>query len=87
MAIGLTGLDPKRLAEMDEALELVEVLADSELEGLVTWLVRVVGLLVVLAGIGLWLLTDMGLFVLPAVLVLVGLALLAAPTILVELAG
>ncbi|AZH25464.1 hypothetical protein [Haloplanus aerogenes] len=75
---------------MDEALEVVDVLADSGLEGAITWLLRLIGLVAVLAGLGLWLLTDAGLLVLPAVLIVVGLVLLVAPSILLalsELAG
>ncbi|WP_158058137.1 hypothetical protein [Halorussus halophilus] len=71
---------------MDEALEAVELVADSELEGAFTWLLRIVGLLVLLAGVGLWLFTEMGLLVLPAVLIVVGLVLLVAPSILLALA-
>jgi len=71
---------------MDEALEVVDLVADFGLEGVVTWLFRLVGLLAVLAGIGLWLLTDMGLFVVPAVLVAGGLVLLVAPGVLLALA-
>jgi hypothetical protein len=67
---------------MDEALEVVDVVADSGFEGIVTWLLRLVGLLAVLAGLGLWLLTDMGLLVVPALLVVVGLVLLVAPSVL-----
>lgn len=75
---------------MDEVLEAAEVVADSELEGAVVWLFRVVGLLCLLAGLGLWLLTDAGLLVLPALLLVTGFALLVTPSVLlalVELAG
>jgi hypothetical protein len=71
---------------MDEALEAAELVADSELEGVVVWLLRVVGLLAIVAGLGLWLLTEMGLLVLPAVLILSGLVLLVAPSLLLALA-
>lgn len=71
---------------MDEALEVVEVVADSELEGAFVWLLRILGILAVLAGLGLWLLTDMGLLVLPALLIVVGVVLLVAPQILLFLA-
>ncbi|MBV0901583.1 hypothetical protein [Haloarcula salina] len=67
---------------MDEILDAVDLLADSGLEGIVTWLVRVVGLVALLAGLGLWLFTEMGLLVVPALLVLVGLVLLVAPSVL-----
>lgn len=71
---------------MDEALEVVDVVADSELEGVVTWLLRLVGLLALLAGVGLWLFTDAGLLVLPALLMVVGLVLLVAPSVPLALA-
>jgi len=75
---------------MDEALEVVDTLADSGLEGAITWLLRLVGLLAVLTGLGLWLLTDASLLVLPAVLIVFGLVLLIAPSVVLavaELAG
>jgi hypothetical protein len=71
---------------MDEALEAAELVADSELEGAVVWLLRVVGLVCVLAGLGLWLFTEAGLLVLPALLVVVGVVLVVAPGILLTLA-
>ena len=71
---------------MDEALEVVDLLADSGLEGVVTWLFRLLGLVALLAGVGLWLFTEMGLLILPAVLIVVGLVLLAAPGVLLALA-
>lgn len=67
---------------MDEVLDVAEVVADSELEGVVTWILRLLGLVAIVAGLGLWLFTDMGLLVLPALLVVVGLVLLVAPTVL-----
>lgn len=71
---------------MDEALEAAELVAESELEGVVTWLLRVVGLLAVLAGLGLWLFTEMGLLLLPALLIVVGAVLVVAPSVLLALA-
>ncbi|WP_255150885.1 hypothetical protein [Halorarius halobius] len=71
---------------MDEALEAAEVVADSGLEGVVVWLFRILGVLFILAGLGMWLLTDAGLLVLPAVLIVVGVVLLVAPQILLLLA-
>lgn len=52
-----TGLvrQPLVFPPMDETLEVVEVAANSELEGAFTWLLRIVGLLLVLAGLGPWL--------------------------------
>ncbi|KOX94188.1 hypothetical protein [Haloarcula rubripromontorii] len=67
---------------MDEILDVVDLVADSGFEGIVTWLVRFVGLVALLGGLGLWLFTDMGLLVVPAVLLLVGLVLLVAPSVL-----
>lgn len=75
---------------MDEALEAVELAADAGLEGVVTWLFRLVGVLCVLAGLGLWLLGDAALLWLPAVLIVVGVVLATAPAVLfavVELFG
>lgn len=71
---------------MDEALEAAEVVADSELEGAVVWLFRIVGALLILAGLGLWLLTSSGLLWLPAILIVVGLVLVVAPQVLLLLA-
>jgi hypothetical protein len=71
---------------MDDALEVVDVVADLGFEGALTWLFRAVGLLVLLAGLGLWLFTDAGLLVLPAVLLVVGLVLLVVPSVLLALA-
>ncbi|MFC6975607.1 hypothetical protein ACFQL1_14625 [Halomicroarcula sp. GCM10025709] len=71
---------------MDEALEVVDVLADSGFEGIVTWALRLLGLVVLLAGLGMWLFTEAGLLVLPALLILGGLVLLAAPSVLLVLA-
>lgn len=71
---------------MDEALEAAEVVADSELEGAFTWLFRLLGALLVLVGLALWLTGTMELLVFPAALVLVGLALIAAPELLLALA-
>jgi hypothetical protein len=75
---------------MDEALEVIDVLADSELEGAITWLFRLLGVVAVLAGLGLWLFTDTGLLFVPAALIVLGLVLFVAPSILLafaELAG
>lgn len=71
---------------MDEALEVVDIVADSGFEGLIAWALRIAGLLAILAGLGLWLGTEMGLLVLPALLILGGLVLLAAPSVLLVLA-
>lgn len=70
---------------MDELLEVADVVADSGLEGVVTWIFRLLGLIALLAGLGLWLFTEMGLLWLPAALIVVGILLLAIPGILLEL--
>lgn len=75
---------------MDEVLEVVELVADSGFEGIVAWLFRVVGIVAILVGLGLWLVTDMGLLVLPATLIAVDILLIALPEVLltvVELGG
>lgn len=75
---------------MDEAIEAVDTVADSGFEGVLTWMLRRFGLVALFAGLGLWLLTDMGLLVVPAVLIVVGVACIVAPTLLltlVEIAG
>lgn len=71
---------------MDEALEVAEVIADSELEGAVVWLLRLLGIVAILAGLWLWLLTDAGVLWLPAILLGVGGVLVVAPSILLLLA-
>ena len=71
---------------MDEALDAAEVIADSEFEGAFVWLLRIVGALFVLAGLGLWLTGTMELLFVPAGLVLVGLVLVVAPNVLLLLA-
>ncbi|MFC7096109.1 hypothetical protein [Halobaculum marinum] len=70
---------------MDEVLEAAEVVADSELEGAVVWLLRVVGILLALGGAGLWLFTSAGLLWLPALLMVAGVLLATIPGILLEL--
>jgi len=67
---------------MDEVLEVVDVVADSGFEGIVAWLLRLVGLVAILAGLGLWLFTEMGLLVVPALLIVGGLVLVVAPSVL-----
>jgi hypothetical protein len=71
---------------MDEVLEVADVIADSGLEGAFTWLLRIVALVAILAGVGLWLFTDMGLLVLPAALMAVGVVVMLAPEVLFALA-
>ncbi|MFB6073206.1 MAG: hypothetical protein ABEJ88_09585 [Halobacterium sp.] len=67
---------------MDEVLEAAEMAQDAGLEGAVSWLFRIVGVLLVLAGLGLWLVGDMGLLWIPAVLVVAGLILVLIPEVL-----
>jgi hypothetical protein len=71
---------------VDDVLEVAEIVADSEVEGLVTWLLRILGVVALLAGLGLWLFTDMGLLLLPALLIVLGLVLIVAPSVLLVLA-
>jgi hypothetical protein len=71
---------------MDEILDVVDVVADLGLEGVASAIVRLVGLVALLAGLGLWLLTDAGLLVVPAILIVAGLVLLVAPSVLLALA-
>jgi hypothetical protein len=73
---------------MDEVLDIAEVVVDSGLEDAFAWILRLLGVVAVLAGIGLWLLTEM--VWVPAALVLLGLLCLVVPQLLllvVELAG
>ena len=69
-------------AAMDAVLEVVDLVADSGFEGIVTWILRLVGLVATLAGLGLWLLTEMGLLFLPALLIAGGLVLVVVPSVL-----
>jgi hypothetical protein len=68
---------------MDEVLDLVGFVAELVLGNPLTWLVRVVGVIVILAGLGLWLFTESGLLVLPAILIVTGLLLAAFTEVLV----
>lgn len=69
---------------MDEILDVLDLLADSGLEGAITWVFRILGLLAILAGIGIWLFTDITLLA-PVVVIVVGVVLIAIPGILLEL--
>ncbi|QGA83260.1 hypothetical protein [Halomicrobium sp. LC1Hm] len=66
---------------MDEALEVVDLLADSGFESVIVWLFRLIGLLAIVAGLGLWLLTDVTMLLWGG-LVVVGLLLLVVPGLL-----
>ncbi|WP_226021494.1 hypothetical protein [Halomicrobium salinisoli] len=71
---------------MDEALEVLDVVADAGLEGAVVWLFRLLGLLLVVAGLGVWLLTESGVLLLPALLIVAGVVLLVVPQVLLAVA-
>jgi hypothetical protein len=71
---------------MDEALEIVDAVADSGFEGVIIWVLRLIGVVAILAGVGLWLFTEMGLLVLPLALMIGGLVLLIVPGVLLALA-
>lgn len=71
---------------MDEILDVVDTVADSGFEGVVVWAFRLIGVVAFLGGLGLWLLTEMGILVLPLVLIIGGLVLLIAPSIVLVLA-
>lgn len=70
---------------MDEALEAVEFLADSGLEGAFVWILRILGAVLVIGGLALWLFTESGLLVLPAALMVVGVVLVVVPSVLLAL--
>ena len=70
---------------MDEVLEAAELLQDAGLEGAFAWLLRIVGLLAIFAGLGLWLLANWSLLWIPAGLIVAGLILIVVPQILLGL--
>lgn len=70
---------------MDEILDVLDLLTDSGLEGAIIWVFRILGLLAILAGIGVWLFTNITLVV-PVVLIIVGLVLIVVPGILLQIA-
>lgn len=65
---------------MEEALELLDFAADAGLGGVLTWILRLLGLLSIVAGVAVFLLVEITVLV-PAALVVVGLVLLVAPSI------
>lgn len=69
---------------MDEALEAVELAADAGFGGVLKWILRVIGLVAVLAGVALLLVTEM--LLIPVALLVVGLVLLVAPSVLLWIA-
>jgi len=68
---------------MDEVLEVVDVAADFGFGGVIVALLTVLGIVAAIAGFGLWLLTDTGLLVLPALLIVGGGVLTVAGVVLV----
>jgi hypothetical protein len=75
---------------MDEVLEVVDVAADFGFGGVIVALLTILGIVAVIAGLGLWLLTDAGLLVLPALLIVGGGVLTVAPGVVLvaaELVG
>jgi hypothetical protein len=66
---------------VDGILDVPGPIAESGLEGVFTWILRIVGLLAVLAGVGLWASTDVGLLVVPGAVMAIGVVLLAAPSV------
>ncbi|WP_254821085.1 hypothetical protein [Haloglomus halophilum] len=72
---------------MDEALEAAEAVEGTELEGILVMLLRVIGAIMVLAGLGLWLFTSMGILWTPALLIIVGIVFITIPGLAFELLG
>lgn len=70
---------------MEEALELLDLFADIGLEGAVTWIVRLLGLLLIVAGIVAYVVFEAGLLIAGG-LAVVGLVLLVAPSLLIAAA-
>lgn len=66
---------------MDELLDVAEVVTDSGFEGAFAWILRLVGIVLVLAGIGVWLFAGVTLLV-PAGLVVAGVVLVLVPELL-----
>lgn len=67
---------------MDEVLDVAELVVDTGLEGAIAWILRIVGALLLVVGLGLWLFTDMGLLIVPAILIVLGLVLVVIPSLL-----
>ncbi|WP_254829513.1 hypothetical protein [Haloglomus salinum] len=72
---------------MDEALEAAEAVEGTELEGILVTLLRVIGAIMVLAGLGLWLFTSMSILWTPALLIIVGIVFITIPGLAFELLG
>lgn len=64
---------------MDEVLDVLELVVDVGFEGAIAWLFRVLGVVCILAGLGLWLFTEMTLLVWPLVLIAGGGLLVVVP--------
>ena len=71
---------------MDEIIEVVDIAADFGFRGVFVALLTVLGIIAVIAGFGLWLLTDAGLLVLPALLIVGGGVLTVAPGVVLVVA-
>jgi hypothetical protein len=75
---------------MDEILEAIDLIADLGAEGTIIWILRILGVLAMVVGIGLWVLTDMGFLLVPAILTGGGFALVVLPEVIltiIEVAG
>jgi hypothetical protein len=68
---------------MDEILDVAELFVDLGLGELIAWLLRIVGVISLVAGVVVFLATDITVVV-PVALVVVGLVLLFIPTIFVQ---
>jgi len=79
----MAGVVSRRNA-MDEILDVAELVVDSGFEEAIAWLFRIVGILCILAGIGIWLFVDVTILV-PIGLIVLGLLLVAIPQVLLLL--
>ncbi|WP_135536021.1 hypothetical protein [Halostella pelagica] len=74
---------------MDELLDVLDLLGEFGLEGVMTWVLRIIGVLAILGGVSVWLFTDLSLII-PVILIVGGLLLVAIPGLLfefIEIAG
>ncbi len=74
---------------MDELLDVLDLLGEFGLEGVMTWVLRIIGVLAILGGVSVWLFTDLS-HIIPVILIAGGLLLVAIPGLLfefIELAG
>ena len=72
---------------MDEALEATEPPKETERGSPLVTLCRVVGLLTIATGVGLWLFASMEFLWVPAFLAVMGVLFLTVPAIALELLG